>query len=265
MRFVVAVTVTVALMTGVAEAEAVVANRNKWGDGITYGGQIPGSGPRERAGGGGGRAGGGPVTPVYPAYAPTLANDAAGLPCVGVERRTFDTPQAASAFDQAQEPRWRTLLGQYAMCPGVEAPVQNPAVLAEVFWGEVLLPKPVPRIEPGWAMTGRLAYLETQAPMTQTFTRDTPLGPLTITATGEFLVDWGDGTRTGPHAYAGAPWPDGRITHGYIHTGTVDVVVTEQWRATWQLGGSSGNLTALRTEGRIDGLPVHEVQAVRNR
>jgi hypothetical protein len=253
------------VVPAVAAAGEVTADENWRGDGVEYSGSVPGSPPHPQAGKS--RSGGsaGPSTPVYPAYAPTLSTDADGVPCVGVERRTFDTAQSAAAFDQAQEVRWQTLIGQYAMCPGVEVPVQNPAILAEAFWGEVLLPRPTPRIEPGWAMTGRLAYLETQAPMTQTFTRDTPLGPLTITATGEFLVDWGDGTTTGPHTDAGAPWPDGRITHGYIDTGTVDVVVTEQWRATWALGTSSGTLTALRTEGRIDALPVHEVQAVRNR
>jgi hypothetical protein len=196
---------------------------------------------------------------------PVLSNDPTGQPCVTTERRTFSTPQAASSFDQAQEPRWLTLVAQFPMCPGVTRAGPSPATLAAVFWGEVPLPKPAPHIEPGWAMTGRLAYLETQAPLTQTFTRDTPLGPLTITATGEFDVDWGDGTTSGPHAYAGAPWPDGRITHAYVHTGAVNVTLSERWHATWHLGSASGDLTALRTEGRIDGLPVREVQAVRNR
>ena len=256
------------LLAGRASAQGTLKVDEKLQkDGIEYGGEVPGRSPAAAAAGGARTGGGpaGPVRPTYPAYAPTLSSDAAGLPCVGADRRTFDTPQAAGSFDQAQETRWQTLLGQYPLCEGVQLPVQNPAVLAEVFWGEVLLPRPAPHIEPGWAMTGRLAYLETRAPMTQTFTRDTPLGPLTITATGEFLVDWGDGTTSGPHSDAGAPWPDGRITHGYTRTGLVDVVVTEQWRATWRLGGSSGALTALRTEGRIADLPVHEVQAVRNR
>lgn len=234
-------------------------------EGLTYSGNLPGQaaeqGPSGRAGG----RGSGPAQPVYRAQYPVLSADPAGQPCVDAATRTFPSPEAAASFDQAQEQRWFTLLAGYPLCPDAAPPQQNPAVLAQAFWGEVLLPSPVPRIEPGWAMTGKLAYLETRAPMTQTFTRDTPLGPLTITATGEFLVDWGDGARTGPHPYAGGPWPDGRITHGYTNAGTVDVVVTEQWRATWQLAGRTGALTALRTEGRIDALPVREVQAVRNR
>ncbi|MEY2475303.1 MAG: hypothetical protein QOG87_618 [Actinomycetota bacterium] len=241
--------------------------RDATGEKIQYGGNIPGQagGQKATGGGGGGGARGAAAKPVYIGRAPVLGLDSNGQSCVTTERSTFDTASEAANFEAAQEQRWRTLFSQYALCPGAELPQADPAVLAEVFWGEVLLPKPVPRIQPGWAMTGRLAYLETQAPMTQTFTRDTPLGPLTITATGEFLVDWGDGTRTGPHGTAGAPWPDGRITHGYVTAGTVDVVLTERWRATWTLAARTGTLTALSTEGVIADLPVREVQAVRNR
>jgi hypothetical protein len=247
----------------VAHAEPAQATENKSGDGIEYSGQVPGQQ------GGSATSGqvikGGTRPRVYSARELILSADAAGQPCVSTVRRTFATPEEAASFGSRQEAAWATIVGNYGLCPGVTLPQADPAILAEVFWGEVLLPKPAPKIEPGWAMTGRLAYLETQAPLTQTFTRDTPLGPLTITATGEFLVDWGDGTRTGPHQDAGAPWPDGRITHGYTRATTLDVVVTEQWRATWALAGRTGDLTALRTEGRIQDLPVREVQAVRNR
>jgi hypothetical protein len=237
--------------------------KNRHGDGIEYSGQVPGQPGADHAGATSGAKGS--SKPVYLGRQPVLSVGPDGQQCIGTERSAFGSAQEAVAFENGQEARWGLLLAQYGLCPGAELPQADPAVLAEVFWGEVLLPKPVPRIEPGWAMTGRLAYLETQAPMTQTFTRDTPLGPLSITATGEFLVDWGDGTRTGPHADAGAPWPDGRITHGYTTVRTVDVVVTEQWRATWTLGARTGTLTALNTQGTIPDLPVREVQAVRNR
>ena len=266
MRFVAVVLLALALAipAEAAESDADV-NKNRLGDGIQYGGSILGQPGAERSSGGGGGGARAASKPVYFGYEPTIGADAAGQPCVTSARRSFETPSEAANFGNAQEQAWVTLLRNYSLCPGAELPQADPAVLAEVFWGEVLLPKPVPHIEPGWAMTGRPAYLETRAPMTQTFTRDTPLGPLTITATGEFLVDWGDGVSTGPHRDAGGPWPDGRITHGYTKATTLDVVVTEQWRATWALAGRTGNLTALRTEGRIEDLPVREVQAVRNR
>ncbi len=107
------------------------------------------------------------------------------------------------------------------------------------------------------------AYLETRGTTTHTFSEpETPFGPLTIVATGRYYVDWGDGTRTGPHSSEGEPWPDGDIKHEYIHIGSYDVVVTERWTATWSFGDQSGTLTELRTVGRIDDFPVQQIQAV---
>lgn len=249
-----------------AENTDTDVRKNRLSDGIQYNGSLPGAAGNQQQGGGASRGNGGPSQPVFRGRYPVLGADpATGQQCVDTATRTFPSQAEATNFELAQEQRWRTLLEQYPPCPNAALPQVSPATLASVFWGEVLLPHPAPKIEPGWAMTGRLAYLETQAPLTQTFTRDTPLGPLAITATGEFLVDWGDGTTTGPHKYAGEPWPDGRITHGYTRTGTVNVVVTERWQASWQLAGETGTLTALSTEGRLDGFVVREVQAVRNR
>ncbi len=84
-------------------------------------------------------------------------------------------------------------------------------------------------------------------------------------ATGNYFVDWGDGTTTGPHAQEGDPWPNGRITHEYLRVGAYDVVVTERWTATWHFGSESGTLSELRTTGRIDDFPVEQIQAVRYR
>jgi hypothetical protein len=264
-RFVTSSFVAFLLVTVPAEAADVNAGRNKYGDGIEYGGAVPGQAGSGGGAQGGNRSSGGASQPVFRGRYPVLSAAPDGTTCIDTATRTFPSQGEATSFELGQELRWRTLVAEYSLCPNAVVPQQSPAVLAEVFWGEVLLPHPAPKIDPGWALTGRLAFLETRAPMTQSFTRDTPLGPLTITATGEFLVDWGDGARTGPHPTPGAPWPDGRITHGYTNTGTVDVVVTERWKATWQLGGQSGSLTALSTDGRLDGFAVREVQAVRNR
>ncbi len=134
------------------------------------------------------------------------------------------------------------------------------------FWQDVPLPKPEPQIQPGRAITGKYAYLETRATTSHTFTQDdTPFGPLEIVATGRYYVDWGDGTTTGPHPHEGGPWPDGRIKHEYLRVGKYDVVVTERWTATWHFGPESGTLNELRTAGRIDDFPVEQIQAVRYR
>ncbi len=128
---------------------------------------------------------------------------------------------------------------------------------------DVPLPEPEPYIAPGRAITGLLAYLETRGTTAHTYTEpDTPFGALSIVATGKYYVDWGDGTSTGPHSDEGGPWPDGRITHEYIHIGAYDVVVTERWTATWSFGSESGSLDELRTVGRIEDFPVQQIQAV---
>ena len=156
------------------------------------------------------------------------------------------------------------ILATYPPCPAQPgAQVESPATYAGLFWRETLLPEPSPHIAPGRAITGMLAYLETRGELTHTYNQDTPVGPLVITATGRYYVDWGDGTTTGPHDFEGKAWPEGRITHQYIDVGSYDVVVTERWTATWRLGPASGVLSELRTTGRIDDFPVQQIQAVR--
>ncbi len=156
----------------------------------------------------------------------------------------------------------------YPHCPteaGVP-PVETPSSFAAHYWQDVPLPEPSPQIQPGRAITGKFAYLETRGSTSHTFAEnDTPFGPLEIEATGKYYVDWGDGTTTGPHPDEGAPWPDGRITHEYLRVGKYDVVVTERWTATWHFGAESGTLNELRTTGRIDDFPVEQIQAVRYR
>ena len=135
-------------------------------------------------------------------------------------------------------------------------------MLARRYWEEVPLPHPRPQIAPGRAITGKLAYLETNGQTRHVYTNSTVFGPLEIVATGSYMVDWGDGEKSGPHAFEGKPWPDGRITHEYQKVGAYDIVVTERWTATWRLGGNGGVLRELRTTGRIDDFPVQQIQAV---
>lgn len=146
--------------------------------------------------------------------------------------------------------------------PGQAAPVETPSMVARRHWERVPLPKPQPAIAPGRAITGKLAYLETRGAISHTYTNDTAFGPLVIVATGSYVIDWADGEKSGPHSFEGKPWPDGLITHNYMHVGSYDVVVTERWTATWRLGGESGVLRTLQTTGRIDDFPVEQIQAV---
>jgi hypothetical protein len=166
------------------------------------------------------------------------------------------------------------LLTYYQVCPGAQptpagaAPLP-PGAIAGTFWaqhGVDLLGRPAPSIAPGYALAGKLGYLETHAPTTKQFSNPTPLGVLTISASGTFLVDWGDGTgQQGPYDTAGAPWPDGQITHAWDDIGHYDVNVVEVWSATWSLAGAHGTLAALRTEGTIPNFEVRQLESVRNR
>ena len=146
--------------------------------------------------------------------------------------------------------------------PGQVGPVETPAMVARRYWEEISLPHPRPQIAPGRAITGKLAYLETNGQTRHVYSNSTVFGPLEIVATGSYTVDWGDGDKSGPHAFEGKPWPDGRITHEYQNVGAYDIVVTERWTATWRLGGQNGVLRELRTIGRIDDFPVEQIQAV---
>ena len=114
-------------------------------------------------------------------------------------------------------------------------------------------------------LAGTLAYLETGTDRTARFEHPTPLGVLTIEASSQVFVDWGDGEGLqGPYDGPGGPWPDGNITHAWTDARAYDVVVTQQWTGRWELGGESGDLAGLVTEGRIDDFQVRELQAVRN-
>ncbi len=154
---------------------------------------------------------------------------------------------------------------QFGQAPGPLAPpasMESRAMVAARYWEQIPLPKPQPAIAPGRAITGKLAYLETKGELTHTYTNNTAFGPLEIVANGSYTVNWGDGATTGPHAFEGKAWPDGRITHDYLNIGNFNVVVTEKWTATWHFGGESGLLRTLQTTGRIDAFPVQQIQAV---
>lgn len=135
-------------------------------------------------------------------------------------------------------------------------------MIARRHWEEIPLPAPRPRIEPGRAITGKVAYLQTNGATAHTYTNNTVFGPLYITASGSYTVNWGDGETTGPYSFEGLAWPDGQITHEYQVVGRYDIVVTEKWSATWSFSGQSGVLRTLQTEGRIDDFPVEQIQAV---
>jgi hypothetical protein len=164
--------------------------------------------------------------------------------------------------------QWLTTV-QYPACPAQAGPRPrpiDPVTLAVQYWKTIPLPAPRPTIPPGYAITGKLAYLVTEgtvAPPEYAF--NTPLGQLTIQASGAYLVNWGDPSAagwSGPYPTEGQPWPNGRITHVYDNAATYTVNVVEQWRAVWHLAGATGTLNGLQTTATIRGFEARQYQAV---
>jgi hypothetical protein len=207
-------------------------------------------------------------TPVFYAEFPQLETLPDGTRCLRVIRRGYPDALSAAVAGDAQDRLWRITLADYPRCPGVQAPARTPSVEAAEFWrvqGEDLLPKPAPRIAPGYMLAGKMAYLETGATLATRFEHPTPLGVLTIDATSTVYVDWGDSPRMdGPFTEPGGPWPDGKITHSWTTARTYDITVQQRWSARWWLGGDSGTLDGLTTEASIDDFEVRQLQAVRN-
>lgn len=139
----------------------------------------------------------------------------------------------------------------------------TPQQLAAQFWDTIPLPVPHPSIPPGYAITGKPAYLVTNGTLApQAYETTTILGPLSVTAHGTYTVHWGDGTTGGPYNAEGLPYPNGNISHTYDNVGTVTVTVDEAWTATWSLAGAGGTLTQLQTEATIPNFDIRQIQAV---
>lgn len=159
-----------------------------------------------------------------------------------------------------------------ALCPSAPqapaAPVQvvNPTTIAVNFWKTIPLPVPAPTVPPGYALAGRVAYLVTggtTAPAPYEY--NTPLGVLTVKATGQYLVNWGDSSVpawSGPYPFEGLGYPTGRITHVYEDSGSYTIALREEWSATWSLAGSTGTVTGLVTSATIHNFVVKQLQTI---
>jgi hypothetical protein len=153
-----------------------------------------------------------------------------------------------------------------AAAGNIGAPAVDPAAISVAFWRTVPLPKPDPQVPPGYAVTGLPAYLVTNGTLHPApYQTNTPLGPLTIVATGTYSVDWGDNsspTWTGPYRQEGQAYPNGTISHTFDNVGTVTITVVENWTATWTLGPDHGVLPNLETRAAIPNLQIRQLQAV---
>ncbi|WP_236585830.1 PKD domain-containing protein [Mobiluncus curtisii] len=71
----------------------------------------------------------------------------------------------------------------------------------------------------------------------QKFVKTVASQTLTIIAVPiRFEWKWGDGNTTDSGANAGAPWPEGTVTHKYQRVGSYTINCRIHWRATWAIG-----------------------------
>jgi len=204
------------------------------------------------------------LAPVRSLILPILSVDGTG-PCVGFQTVTQAAPPTAQQLSSING-LTTGLVGIYGLCPNAAIPAAvavNPAVVAASFWETIPLPAPKPMVPPGYAITGKPAYLVTDGQVAPpAFHQQTVVGPLNISAKGVYEVDWGDGSVTGPYTAEGLPYPNGNIAHTYDDVGSYTVTVIETWTATWSLGVAAGTLEQLHTQGVIDAFPVRQIQAV---
>lgn len=182
----------------------------------------------------------------------------------------FNRPGDPLGSEAAEnELRSLRLVPAYGVCsnsPVAPRARPTPGVAAALAWErQVQLPGPSLRIAPGWALTGKTAYLEVMGPRELNREYEALGYPITIDATSTLDVDWGDGTVERGIRRRGGAWPEGDITHVYTDLGTYTVTVTQRWTANWRVGTQRGVIAdRLVTIGSLQ-LEARQVQAVRNR
>lgn len=199
-----------------------------------------------------------------------------GTYCEG--RRTLIVPDGSSerdlielhnrsvfqAIDRTDPERF---VGRCPDDPSDPVPPVTPDDVVAVLEGQ--LERPEPQVEPGFALAGLRMYLETGRELTHRETISVevagmPIG-IEVDATATYVVDWGDGTRTGPHDHPGGPYPDGPVTHVWTDVGVYDVTVTDTWSIRWRFleGGWNAAFDAELAPVTLSELEVQERRSVR--
>ncbi|HUP85884.1 MAG TPA: hypothetical protein VM143_09480 [Acidimicrobiales bacterium] len=207
------------------------------------------------------------VPPTYIIDVELRSDPQSGQRCVFIRpvRGDDESPQALE-----NEAKAVTLANQFPICtnsPRRANGTVDPATAAALIWRDsVELPDPTLHIEPGYAITGKPAYLEVGSPRGVNKQAAAFGHAVQLEVTSLLDVDWGDGTIDRNITRQGGPWPTGDITHTYTDTAdAIAVHVTQRWRATWRVGTQTGTIAdQLFTESTLS-LPVKELQAVRDR
>jgi hypothetical protein len=163
-----------------------------------------------------------------------------------------------------------------ADCPGDPAAAVPAVVLRDAVRSTVVgqLPRPELAIAPGFALAGLETYLDTGGDHGLIYLQTEPLrvGPFAfdveIEASGETIVDWGDGSPPVTYDVPGRPYPEGEIRHTYVDAATVTGTVTDRWRIDFRATTAGGavltdSVDAELEQVLIEDFEVREYRAVR--
>jgi len=161
-------------------------------------------------------------------------------------------------------------------CPGDPAAAVPAVVLRDAVRSTVVgqLPRPELAIAPGFALAGLETYLDTGGGHGLIYLQNEPIvvGPFAfdvdIEASGETIVDWGDGSPPESYSVPGRPYPDGEIRHTYRDAATVTVTVTDRWRIDFRATTAGGAVLTDTVDAEleqvfIEDFEVREYRAVR--
>jgi hypothetical protein len=178
----------------------------------------------------------------------------------------YDAP---GAYDARDEARAIDAIGLYGLCPGSKAVAGTPSAAgaaAQVWRDGVHLDPPTLTIRPGWAVTGKPAFLEIGGDRTLNRPFHVFGYDIAIAAGSTYDVDWGDGTTATGLTTQGGPWPDGPLSHVYERAALHTVTVVQRWTADWSIGPNNRGRIANQLLTRTTlALETRQVQAVRSR
>jgi hypothetical protein len=203
-----------------------------------------------------------PRGPIYLPYLITHTGTSLAASCITY--RVID-PSSATLYTADlvwASTTWNALLADYPRCTTTS---MTPLISTLTSWWKVTAERvlPIPRVTttPDYGIVNTPNYLTILGSRTLTFTTNTPVGPVTVSAVGTISIETPTGLQ-GPYLTLGGPYPDGTILYTSQTPGTFLLSATETWTASYRLGGTSGPLPTVVITGPSDALPVISLRGI---
>ena len=208
---------------------------------------------------------------LFPVMFPTITTNSAlfnNTPCIALYFAYYsNTAQVTIATHMAPQ-LFYTLNRSYPQCQYRNSPTPVQATPASISKTTLvstvthLLPIPDPWIEPGFGLVALPAFLTSGAKLTDRFQTTLAGQEILGIAHGSLSVDFGDGTVIAPTTNLGGVWPNGDLSHPYGSTGCFRITVTENWSISYSVGGQSGTLRGISTQGSIPSFCVFRTGSI---